>query len=1091
MAKSTKLSKITINRLTKTQFKKGSFPPDSVNLVDPEFVGARVLVTDAEGDVVESATRSGLLDNLNGVTGPIQDQIDSLKAGASKAEYIAKDGYELHPDRSWSRIYDVEHPGKATVNYDDGNTVVLDESVPYTYENENFALSWYTSGDSGQWGFYDKAKKSLDYIYDYAKTDTSLRYDGKSADITIEPAHSTKETETGRVALVSDISDAVKVDASLDESSENPVQNKAVFAELKTKATVEALSAKRDKTDLEYAFPAPLGIEKWTGTFGETPVTLTWHEDESHWRGSDGGGPVVIEHVSGDNFRFACTLGEVGFAGNSVDHTFSGEYRYVLSAVVSTDTIALKSDIVAPDADLDQESTNSVQNKAVAIGIRNIESLLATHTSNKSNPHGVTAAQVDALPISGGELTGDLSVGKGAGARVLKVIGANGVAGVTLKGGMSDQDMYGGLVYVDGHPYGGGGRVIAQNGAYGGGEFLALGGNTTGGSITLKGQTGTDRVEAVLGGGNNNDGAPFLLLRDNTNATPSVKAEVTIGDLKVRETIEKISSSVESVKSTTINGKSLSGGAVTLAASDVGAVAADTDGFKIEVASDAEATPLSVSPMLAAEAGASLQYLAIGPADNASKIRPDGTDVLTRGVADGIYALKSEIPEGSIVDSEFSSTSKHPLQNSVVTQKFTSVEANIEKKVASRFPSAGGRIATNDIGFISVVPYSEETSSGGVIAISGDPNYVQKGGEVHIGGGVYTGGSIRVYASTVSGFNDHPKYYPGSVYIQKDDGSWMDLAGEIARNRSDIQYTWATSANLVTKSQKINNYALTSDITLAASDVGAVATDNDGLTISVEETEVQTPLKSARGRMMLRAPSAAKKALVVSGDGGSTRIVPDGTDVVTVSVGDARYVSAGTKVNGIPLTGDITLAAADVGAVAEEVDPVFTAWTKGESFVLGSGSHSEAASAIVIGVGSGAQGESAISIGGTTHASHANSVCIGNAVESHGADTFNIRADALSKVYLGAQSLDTLINAKVSTGDISDEVFDTTSQNPIQNKTVALKFEEVDAELARLKNVKTLVGKTYSFAQYRGLMETVRDIAAALGGTVVDFPIFE
>lgn len=1078
MAKSTKLSKITINRLTKTQFKKGSFQPDSVNLVDPEFVGARVLVTDAEGDVVESATGSGLLDNLNGVTGPIQDQIDSLKAGASKAEYIAKDGYELHPDRSWSRTYDVEHPGKATVNYDDGNTVVLDESVPYTYENENFALSWYTSGDSGQWGFYDKAKKSLDYIYDYAKTDTSLRYDGKSADITIEPAHSTKETETGRVALVSDIADAVKVDASLDESSENPVQNKAVFAELKTKATVEALSAKRDKTDLEYPFPAPLGIEKWTGTFGETPVTLTWHSDDAKWTG-DG---VIIRHVSGTTFTLSTMSGDHQFTGTSVDYTYTDEfgYRVVLSAVVPTDTIALKSDIVAPDADLDQESTNSVQNKAVAIGIRNIESLLAAHTGNYENPHGVTAAQVDALPMSGGTLTGNLKIGTG-----INLWNATDKRGGRLE-----------LIAEDGDDGTQPAQIYIGPSKMSGGLLYLGGGRFDGGNATVYGAIGDDETHdgghVYIKGGNSRDGASITLTNNGSNRPPSVSGpEITIGDLKVRKTIEKISSSVESVKSTTINGKSLSGGAVTLAASDVGAVAADTDGFKIEVASDAEATPLSVSPMLAAEAGASLQYLAIGPTDNASKIRPDGTDVLTRGVADGIYALKSEIPEGSIVDSEFSSTSKHPLQNSVVTQKFTSVEANIETKVASRFPSAGGRIATNDIGFISVVPYSEETSSGGVIAISGDPNYVQKGGEVHIGGGVYTGGSIRVYASTVSGFNDHPKYYPGSVYIQKDDGAWMDLAGEIARNRSDIQYTWATSANLVTKSQKINNYALTSDITLAASDVGAVATDNDGLTISVEETVVQTPLKSARGRMMLRAPSAAKKALVVSGDGGSTRIVPDGTDVVTVSVGDARYVSAGTKVNGIPLTGDITLTASDVNAVAKEVDPVFTAWTKGESFVLGSGSHSEAASAIVIGVGSGAQGESAISIGGTTHASHANSVCIGNAVESHGADTFNIRADALSKVYLGAQSLDTLINAKVSTGDISDEVFDTTSPNPIQNKTVALKFEEVDAELARLKNAKPLDGKTYSFAQYRGLMETVRDIAAALGGTVVDFPIFE
>lgn len=912
MAKSTKLSKITINRLTKTQFKNGSFPPNSVNLVDPEFVGSRVLVTDAEGDVVESAAESGLLDNLIGVTGPIQGQIDALKAGASKAEYIAKDGYELHPDRSWSRTYDAVHPGKATVSYADGSTVVLDESGPYAYENDGFALSWHTSGDAGRWGFYDKATKSLDYIDGYAKTDTSLRYEGKSADIAIEPAHSTKETETGRIALVSDIADAVKVDASLDESSENPVQNKAVVAEFKKKATVDALSAKRDKTDLEYAFPAPLGIEKWTGTFGGTPVTLTWNADESKW--SAGGGQVVIRHVSGDTFRFSSMSGDFTFTGTSADYTYSDEfgYRVVLSAVVTTDTIALKSDIVAPDAVLNHESTNPVQNKAVAVGIQNVESLLAAHTGDFENPHVVTAEQTGALPVSGGELTGDLTVGKGAGARVLNVIGANGVAGVTLNGGMSDQDMCGGLVYVDGHPYGGGGRIIAENGAYGGGEFLALGGNTTGGSITLKGQTGTDAVEAVLGGGNINNGAPFLILRDNTNATPTVKSEVTIGDLKVRETIEKISGTVESVKATTVNGKPLSGGAVTLAASDVGAVPVDTDGFRIEVASDAEATPLSVSPTLAAEAGSSLQYLAIGPADKASKIRPDGTDVLTKGVADGIYALKSEIPEGSIVDSSFSETSKNPLQNSVVTERFASVETELATKIASRFPSVGGRIASNDVGFISVVPYSVETSAGGVIAISGDPNYVQKGGEIHVGGGVYTGGSVRVYASTVSGFNDHPKYYPGSIYIQKDDGTWMDLAGEIARNRNDIHYTWAVSANFVTKNQKVNNKALTSDITLAASDVGAVATDNDGLTITVEETPVQAPLKSSGRRMMLRAPSAAKKALVVSGDGGSTRIVPDGTDVVTVSVGDARYVSAGTKVNGIPLTGDITIPSVTV-----------------------------------------------------------------------------------------------------------------------------------------------------------------------------------
>lgn len=992
MAKSTKLSKMTINRLTKTQFKNGSFPPDSVNLVDPEFVGARVLVTDSGGDVVESATGSGLLDNLNGVTGPIQDQIDSLKAGAAKAEYISKDGYELHPDRSWSRTYDVEHQGKATVNYDDGNTVVLDESGPYAYENENFALSWYTSGDSGQWGFYDKAKKSLDYIYDYAKTDTSLRYDEKSADITIEPAHSTKETETGVVALVSDIADAVKVDASLDESSENPVQNKAVFAELKTKATVEALSAKRDKTDLEYAFPAPLGIEKWTGTFGSMSVTLTWNADESKW--SDDGGQVVIRQVSGDTFRFSSMSGDFTFTGTSADYTYSDEfgYRVVLSAVVTTDTIALKSDIVAPDAVLNQESTNPVQNKAVAVGIQNAESLIAAHTGDLENPHVVTAEQAGALPVSGGELTGNLTVGKGAGERVLTVIGANGVAGVTLNGGMSDQDMYGGRVYVDGHPYGGGGRVIVQNGAYGGGEFLALGGNTTGGTITLKGRTGTDGVEAVLGGGNNNDGAPFLLLRDNTNATPSVKAEVTIGGLKVRETIEKISGTVESVKATTVNGKPLSGGAVTLAASDVGAVPVDTDGFRIEVASDAEATPLSLSPALAAEAGASLQYLAIGPTDNASKIRPDGTDVLTRGVADGIYALKSEIPKGSIVDSQFSATSKNPLQNSVVTKKFASVESDIETKVASRFPSSGGRIATNDIGFISVVPYSAETSVGGVIAISGDPNYVQKGGEIHVGGGVHTGGSIRVYASTVSGFNDHPKYYPGSVYIQKDDGTWMDLAGEIAKNRNDIQYTWSVSANLVTKNQKINNKALTSDITLVA---------------------------------------------------------------------------------------------ADVGAVAVETDPVFTAWKNGATIVLGhaANSASDETSGVAIGYQAvlNAGANYGIAIGFDATASERNSVSIGHDTTSHGEDTFNINAKSLDKVFLGAKSLDSLINTKVSEGTVADTELSETSTNAVQNKVIKAAVD-LKADKDALKT------GTFDFATMKGVYEALKSVIETFGGTVTNYP---
>ena len=54
------------------------------------------------------------------------------------------------------------------------------------------------------------------------------------------------------------------------------------------------------------------------------------------------------------------------------------------------------------DTALSSTSTNPVQNKVINTAITN-------HTSNTSNPHGVTAKQVGALPLSGGTLTGNLT----------------------------------------------------------------------------------------------------------------------------------------------------------------------------------------------------------------------------------------------------------------------------------------------------------------------------------------------------------------------------------------------------------------------------------------------------------------------------------------------------------------------------------------------------------------------------------------------------------------------------------------------------------------------------------------------------------
>lgn len=41
-----------------------------------------------------------------------------------------------------------------------------------------------------------------------------------------------------------------------------------------------------------------------------------------------------------------------------------------------------------------------------------VQTSLTSHTNNKSNPHGVTAAQVGALPTSGGTMTGSIKMGE-------------------------------------------------------------------------------------------------------------------------------------------------------------------------------------------------------------------------------------------------------------------------------------------------------------------------------------------------------------------------------------------------------------------------------------------------------------------------------------------------------------------------------------------------------------------------------------------------------------------------------------------------------------------------------------------------------
>ena len=115
-----------------------------------------------------------------------------------------------------------------------------------------------------------------------------------------------------------------------------------------------------------------------------------------------------------------------------------------------------------------------------ALGLARMSDLLA-HTNRTDNPHRVTAAQVGALPISGGTLTGDLSVGEEHSAsRRLTVAAENGANGITLQGGNSHGR--GSSITVGGST-GIGGSITIKQGGYAGGTLYVEGSVDTGGGI--------------------------------------------------------------------------------------------------------------------------------------------------------------------------------------------------------------------------------------------------------------------------------------------------------------------------------------------------------------------------------------------------------------------------------------------------------------------------------------------------------------------------------------------------------------------------------------------------------------------------------
>lgn len=101
---------------------------------------------------------------------------------------------------------------------------------------------------------------------------------------------------------------------------------------------------------------------------------------------------------------------------------------------------------------------------------------LEAHVADTNNPHKVTAAQVGALPIIGGTLTGDIAVGEEhTASRKLTVAAENGANGITLQGGVpgtgsnitiGGSDRTGGTLTISGGLVGGG-KIIVEADDYG------------------------------------------------------------------------------------------------------------------------------------------------------------------------------------------------------------------------------------------------------------------------------------------------------------------------------------------------------------------------------------------------------------------------------------------------------------------------------------------------------------------------------------------------------------------------------------------------------------------------------------------------
>ena len=136
--------------------------------------------------------------------------------------------------------------------------------------------------------------------------------------------------------------------------------------------------------------------------------------------------------------------------------------------------------------------------ESLAYGVNSLAGTIGTHIRDTNNPHKVKAAQVGALPLEGGTLTGDLSVGEDHSvARKLIVASDSQGNGITLQGGSSGS---GSSVDIGGADSGGG-SLNVLGGGYDGATVYIGGSQNAGGKLTVQGGGNSGGIIEVTGAG--------------------------------------------------------------------------------------------------------------------------------------------------------------------------------------------------------------------------------------------------------------------------------------------------------------------------------------------------------------------------------------------------------------------------------------------------------------------------------------------------------------------------------------------------------------------------------------------------------------